>query len=309
MDRKKSILLLFDGSENSAQISNYGDQLSSFKNGHVVLFHVLNPLPECFWDMQRIPQTQKSISELLGWEERQKTLIDTCSQNICQNLLQMGFTKDQIEVKIQKRKSGIARDILEETKKGKYQAVALQRRGQSKAQTIKIGSVANKLFLNLHYCPLLITGNTSFRKKLLIAIDGSLSSLQAVDFIIDHLSPEDASIGLIHVIRGIEDLTGPSPGIDIPSTFLEAAQSAMNNLLYEIKEKFVQAGFAGSHVETKIITGVRSRAEAIRDTAVTEGYDTIVIGRKGISQIQDFSMGRVCSKIIQISESLNVWVI
>jgi nucleotide-binding universal stress UspA family protein len=308
MENKKSFLLLFDGSENNAHISNYANQLRSFKDGHVVLYHVLNPMPECFWDMQRIPQTQKSISELIGWEERQKELITRGSQNICQHLIKVGFEEDRIEVKIHHRNAGIARDILEESKEGEYTAVVLQRRGQSNAKSINVGSVASKLFLNLHYCPLLIAGSTPFQKRLLIAIDGSNFSLKAVDFVIENLSPDNISIGLIHAVRGFGGLAASPFETEDPSTFFEAAQSAMKDLFSELRGKLIRAGFGRERIEMKIFTGVGSRAETICAEAAAGGYDTIVIGRKGISQVEEFSMGRVCSKIIQIAESFNVWV-
>jgi hypothetical protein len=59
----------------------------------------------------------------------------------------------------------------------------------------------------------------------------------------------------------------------------------------------------------KIITGVASRAAAIYEEALRGGYGTIVAGRKGISRVEEFNMGRVTSKLLQLAKGLAVWIV
>lgn len=42
--------------------------------------------------------------------------------------------------------------------------------------------------------------------------------------------------------------------------------------------------FAGDQIDTKVITGVVSRAGAIAEEVETGGYGTIVVGRRGLSK-------------------------
>ena len=58
-----------------------------------------------------------------------------------------------------------------------------------------------------------------------------------------------------------------------------------------------------------MITGVVSRAGAIVDEARHGGYGTVVIGRRGISKVEEFFMGRVSSKVINLAKDLSVWVV
>ena len=60
-------------------------------------------------------------------------------------------------------------------------------------------------------------------------------------------------------------------------------------------------------VETRVVLGP-SRSGCIVDEARKGGYGTIVVGRKGFSAVEDFFLGRVSSKILQMSHDMTVWV-
>jgi nucleotide-binding universal stress UspA family protein len=45
------------------------------------------------------------------------------------------------------------------------------------------------------------------------------------------------------------------------------------------------------------------------DKAREEGYGTIVVGRRGLSRVHEFCMGRVSNKLIQMGREQAVWVI
>jgi hypothetical protein len=39
------------------------------------------------------------------------------------------------------------------------------------------------------------------------------------------------------------------------------------------------------------------------------GYGTIVMGRKGYSEVGEFELGRVTNKVIQLAGTMAVWVV
>lgn len=39
------------------------------------------------------------------------------------------------------------------------------------------------------------------------------------------------------------------------------------------------------------------------------GYGTIVLGRRGLSQVEKFTMGSVSSKTLQLAEEMAVWIV
>ena len=62
-------------------------------------------------------------------------------------------------------------------------------------------------------------------------------------------------------------------------------------------------------MKTKLITGVASRAGAIVEEAKKGSYGTIVVGRRGLSKVEEFFMGRVSNKVIHLAKEMAVWVI
>lgn len=309
MTNQKKILVLIDGSERSRQTLQYVSQLETFKKFKVVLFHVFSGVPECYWDMERTPQNKHALSQLVAWESQRKKEINGFVQSAREMLVNSGFAENLVEINIQKRKIGVARDILKEAEEGGYTAVVLRRRGVGAIEGIIVGSIANKLFSKLTFCPLLIAGQKPVNKKLLIAIDGSPSSMAAVDFVADNISGNDYSVGLIHVIRGFGSLVPDNPEFLMPAENVELAHNEMLELFSGVKEKLIKSGFDEQHIRQRIITGVYSRAGAIVEEAKAGDYGTIVIGRKGLSRVEEFFMGRVCNKVIHSGREFSVWVI
>ena len=74
-------------------------------------------------------------------------------------------------------------------------------------------------------------------------------------------------------------------------------------------ERLTNAGIPRTRISTQIITGAKSRAAAIVEEALKTGCGTIVVGRRGFSQVKDFSMGRVANKVVQIARGHAVWVV
>lgn len=56
-------------------------------------------------------------------------------------------------------------------------------------------------------------------------------------------------------------------------------------------------------------TGVYSRSDAIVKKAQDGGYSTIVVGRRGLSQVDAFFMGRVGHEVVYGGKNFSVWVV
>ncbi|MDO9264597.1 MAG: universal stress protein, partial [Desulfosalsimonadaceae bacterium] len=216
MANQKKLLILVDGSERSMQTVQYVGQTKPFKDFKLVLFHVFSGVPECYWDMERTDINRESMSQLLAWENQQKKEIEGFMQRALAVLLKEGFDKDTVETVIRKREVGIARDILKEVGQGQYTAVILRRRGVGAIEGLIVGSVANKLFSQLKSCPMMIAGQLPTNQKVMLAIDGSPSSIKAVDFVAEHVGGHDYSVGLVHVFRGYGGLAPEEPDFVMP---------------------------------------------------------------------------------------------
>jgi nucleotide-binding universal stress UspA family protein len=90
---------------------------------------------------------------------------------------------------------------------------------------------------------------------------------------------------------------------------VEEITDEMNRRFAEASKYLERSGIKPEHIKRLILTGVESRAGAIVDEARKRGCGTIVVGRRGISQVQDFAMGRVANKVIYLAKGLAVWVV
>jgi nucleotide-binding universal stress UspA family protein len=79
--------------------------------------------------------------------------------------------------------------------------------------------------------------------------------------------------------------------------------------LEEAIGRLQSAGLNRDRISSKIRSGVASRAEAIVEEARKSGCGTIIVGRRGMSRVREFFMGRVSKKVLQLAKWNAVWVV
>jgi nucleotide-binding universal stress UspA family protein len=305
---KKKILVPLDGSDRAMNTVRYIAKIEPFLHMHIVLFHVFSSVPEGYWDLEKDPRSTSAVRQVKPWEVEQKKRIQQNMRMAEQYLLKAGFPSACIKLQIQRRKKGIARDLIQEARNG-YEAVVTRRRGMTGLRGIVLGSVATKLIEKLFFIPVILAGRKPPGNKILIAFDGSEGARRAVDFVGMTLSGFDYNLNLIHVIRGREDRNSESHRMYLPKKHSEITRKEMIGQLAKARKKLIDYGFKPQQVTTKIVTGVSSRAGAITAEAKQENYGTIVMGRRGQSKVRDFFIGRVTNKVIHIARDRTVWVV
>ncbi|KPK14485.1 MAG: hypothetical protein AMK69_28470, partial [Nitrospira bacterium SG8_3] len=266
------------------------------KKMRVVLLNVFTEIPESFWDLEKEQLYHRRLTEIRAWEMEMKKQIEAFMGESRKVLLDAGFSPDSVSVQKKKREAGIARDIINEAKRD-YYAVAVGRRGTNKFKDFILGSIATKLLERVSFAPLLLVGKDATPEKVLIGLDGSENAMRAVDYVGSVLSGTDVKVRLIHALRG-----------EFPA-YVKEAKKEMSKVLDDAKRHLEISGFKPDQVSTKLVTEVGSRAGAIIDEARQGGFKTIVVGRRGRSHVKDFSMGRVCNKVVYLAKGLAVWVI
>jgi nucleotide-binding universal stress UspA family protein len=73
----------------------------------------------------------------------------------------------------------------------------------------------------------------------------------------------------------------------------------------EAKARLTGAGFQAGRINAKIETRKKGTARDILATA-QDGYDTIVMGRRGLSGIAEFLMGSVSQKVLSNARGITV---
>ena len=128
--KNKKLLVAVDGSDRSVRTAKYLAEMPAFFNMEINLFNVFIGIPESYYDLGKEPASIKITSGLYAWEKQQRHQIEKQLQKCRKILLSSDFNPAKIQTTIHKRRVGVARDIIAESKNG-YAAMVMRRRGMS----------------------------------------------------------------------------------------------------------------------------------------------------------------------------------
>lgn len=308
---RKKILLAVDGSNQSMDVVRYAGQIFSGQRVDIHLFHVLSPLPELFYDLGIEPALHQSVLNIQVWESALQDAIHAFIKKAIEVLVASRIPQEAVSTKIQERKKGIARDLLRECRQG-YDAVMLGRTGLGAFRGLILGSVTNKLLEKSTDFPICVVGESPDPGKWVYAMDDSTGALKAVETVSTLLGASSHEILLLHVLRDLYIFQPPPQDLFTPDSethWMEAARHKMAPAFEKAACLLTAAGFDLKQIQTKILKGMHSRAAAIVHEADRGGCGTIVVGRRGISRVHEFLMGRVGSKLIQLAKRQAIWVV
>jgi nucleotide-binding universal stress UspA family protein len=306
---EKKLLLAIDGSKNSLLALDYVTHLFQCSPGiRISLFHVLPPIPPIYKEdalMDRV--TQKYLN---NWKIKQQEAIETILHRSRERLIKTGWPEDQVEIRAQEKRVGVARDILFEAQKGLYDAVVVGRRGLSAVQQMFLGSVSIKIIQGAKTIPVWVIGGRVTNHKILMALDGSENATRAVDhlaFILESCRQEDIQVLLLHVWPGYITVSGPRLVPHLPDRKKYEENTAI--FFKQAEEMILESGLPVKQVEKKIYLKGIDIGKAILSEAHKGGYGTLVLGRRGLSRAKEFLMGSISTKILQQAADKAVWII
>ncbi len=313
MGTGKKILIAVDGSPHSLQAIKYVASLCSGLPVEVSLLHVL-PMAaeELLWQISMDENFKSKIKEQF---ERFNDECQLAAQKFLDQakeiLVNSGYVPDFVMTMLRQWQSGIARDIMLEAKKG-YDAVVIGRRGLGRVESLMLGSVSAQIVQGVDWIPVWVVGGEILSKKMLLAVDASPNSRQAVSYVAPYAARTGAEVTLLHVVR--QFFPGWSPPLTPAGKELEAEVQAslkpkIQQMLQEYKGCLEKAGVAPAKIRIACKFGTYSRAAEILATAREGNYGTVVMGRRGISAVREFIMGRVTTKVLNGAEGLAVWIV
>ncbi|GAH45018.1 unnamed protein product, partial [marine sediment metagenome] len=135
----------FDDSENAMRAVEF--IADSFTREHKITLLSIIPDTAAICDMNSPSLTPYFISHQITFcalEDQKKELVNEALQNARELLLKAGFEEKNITIKMQTRKKGIARDIINEAHSG-YDNIVLGRRGLSGIKEFVLGSISQKV--------------------------------------------------------------------------------------------------------------------------------------------------------------------
>ena len=309
-EETKRVLVAVDGSDQAMSTIGYVGSFFPPAHTHVVLFHVAGGVPESFLDLGKGPDFRANTLPVDAWARDVQKAMEAFMERGKEVLLRAGFPADRVVPKIQRRKVGIARDVLREAAQA-YDAVVVGRSGVSDLKDVVVGSVAHKLVSRVNSIPVGVVGGTPETQKVLIGFDGSEGSMRAVDFVCSMLAGKDRVILLCLLVRSL----GIHAGSDLvfslqhESAWLRSISRQIEPSFPEAEARLIDAGFHPDHVYIRILENVRSRAESLTRAAKEDGFGTLVVGRRGLSVVKEFTMGRVTRKVLHMADQRAVWIV
>lgn len=153
------------------------------------------------------------------------------------------------------------------------------------------------------------------QKKILVAIDDSTPSRQALDYAgrMRHLIP-NLSFTLFQVQPPISLFLVDEAKRSVQAqaelnTIAARNAEASRGLLARYREMLVRAGVAESAVELATLPRQQGPAKDILDYAQNGLFDAILVGRRGMSSVEQMFMGSVSAHLIENSPVIPVWLV
>lgn len=314
-DTPRNILIAVDASAYSLEAVRYVGRILSAEAVRITLLHVLNPIPDCLLDSESLPCFRTQIVGSDAWQTQQKQLVQEFMEQAKDLLVGLGHPKAAISVLVEERKQGIARDIANIAQEG-FDALVVGRKGMSEVHDLILGSIAHKLVSYLSQTTVWVVGGQPDPARILIAMDCSEGARRALEYLFRVFGREHPDLLLLHVSRGLNLSESGGGGGTLDANWLEQArvelkkaEGRMATVFEDCIGRLETQGADVSRIKTKIVPGVYSRAAAIFGEAQEENCGTIVVGRRGLSRVEEFYIGRVSNKVLQLALDMSVWVV
>ena len=307
----KMLIIPVDGSENALKSLDYLHLMYGNRhNLELTLKYVLPSLPPLLTDNRFMDR--EAATKVKSIENKSIRMAKKILAHAKNSLIDKGFDGERVQTVYKKKQSGIAQDICQWAESKQADAVLVASRGRSRLEAFFMGEVSSKLLEYCRVCPVWIVQGQVKSKGVLIAIDSSENALRAVDHAGFMLSGTDCPVMLFHTMRHLrrfvpQEVLDEAP--ELEQLWKTKAGQEIEPFMTKAEQMLVKAGVNESQISKKIVDGSRSAASDILEEARKSQYGTIVMGRRGISGMQEFFMGSVSSKVLQNSTGMAVWIV
>jgi nucleotide-binding universal stress UspA family protein len=310
-EMEKQVLIPVDKSRSSLQAVRYVARASSFvKDLQCVLFHVQAPVSlylreEAARDLHVRAQLNKTL------KKNEATAMALLSR-LRSEMTDAGFDPERIRLVTRPRELGLAQDVIEYAQKMMVDAIVVGRRGVTGIQKFFDASISEAVLERSQVIPVWLVSGDAQPKKILVAIDGSRDSLRAVDHVGFMMSEnKQVHITLIHVTNTARNYCEIDLDEELDPEFAQIIEkkdrACLDQFYPQAMDTFVRMGLSKEQIEVQTIQGTRRIGHHVVEYTQQHGFDTLVIGRRGINK--SFFMGSVSRQIIGQVSGSTVWVV
>ena len=148
-----------------------------------------------------------------------------------------------------------------------------------------------------------------FNKNILIAVDPSENSHRAVSYVGQILGGLGGfRVTILHIKPKPEEDFFLTP--EEEERWLYHYDLKIAALLEEYRQMLIRWGFDPADVSVRSpLRYCPSMAECILTERDETRYDTIVVGRQGLSRTEEFLLGSISSKLVTHARNCTIWVV
>jgi nucleotide-binding universal stress UspA family protein len=307
---EKKILLAVDDSIHSKHAVQYAVMMSSVvKDLTYTLFNVQPTISQFLLDEATTDFKTRAVlkSVIRKNAESARALLEKYKAQ----MVRTGIADELIDVVTRPKLLGLAKDILDFAQQGLYDAIVVGRRGLSSVQKAFMGSVTANLTSHCTIIPVWVADGDITSLKIMVAVDGSESSLRAVD----HLSfmvgeKPEIKVTLFHVMPRLSDyclIDFEDKEAGIEDIITQGNKRCIEHFYAHARQKFKEAGIQENQIEIKVTKRTVNVGKAIVDEAKKGKYGTVVVGRHGASGV--CFIGSVSKYVLDKTSNRALWLV
>ena len=308
---EKKILIAVDDSRHSENALRYAASLrETVSNLKYLLFHVQPTISQYLLDEARLkPSASAELQKLM---RKSNQAAQTLLEKDKLLMISLGVPEVDVQLLTLPRKFGVAKDVLEYSTAMLYDAILVGRRGLSGLADVFLGSVSANIVDNSQLIPVWLVDEKGPSNEIMIAVDGSESSLRAVDHLAFMIGGNtDVNLTFFHVAPRLKDYC-PIDFEDVDSAELETIirqgdQACVDRFFAHASNKLKELGIRDSQIRIRVKEGGFRAGKAVLEAYRQGKYGTLVIGRRGMGK--KFFTGSVSRYLINQFCDGALWVV
>jgi nucleotide-binding universal stress UspA family protein len=308
---KKIIVIPVDGSKNALQTIDYLSLIfAATPRPSIVLLHILPALPSVLTDEKE--KDSKILSRIRELEAKSLQMADRIFEEAKAVLVDRGFDDSSIWMVKLAKQTGVAQDICHWSNINKADAILISTRGRNRIETFIMGETSGKVLEYAPASPVWLAKGAIKSKSVLLAIDGSDYSLRAAAHAGSILKSTDCDITIFHSCQSLrrfvpKELFSSAP--EVENLWKIKTAKAIEPFIRQTKNILLSAGLERRQIFTKVIGGSRDASVDILEEAVKNEFGTIVLGRRGLSGVEQYRMRSVTRKIVDAFKDGVLWIV
>jgi len=308
---EKKIMIAVDDSRHSKNAVRYAAGIHEvLKDMSLTLMHVQPTISLYLLDEAK--KSPKAYAELEKVNLKNTETANRLLEEYKEQMMALGIAESDIQLKTQPRMLGVAKDILEFSMTGHFDAIIMGRRGLSGLQDVFLGSVSANVVNHTINTPIWLVDEKGTSKDILVAVDGSENSLKAVDHLaLMTAKNTDVKISFFHVTPKLKDFCP----VDFEETQTEALEEiirkgdkeCIDQFFSHAKKRLNEAGIQESQINFKVSEGLFRVGKAVLDEYRQGNFGTLVVGSRGMNK--KYFTGSVSRYLINEFSEGALWIV